>query len=75
MATPSEDLVLYHQYQRSSEEEVPKIRIEDVIYGSMKPCGKFEALAWRSAIPPYYSYVYTCKIQELKTRAVKRKCS
>jgi hypothetical protein len=75
MATPSEDLVLYHQYQRSSEEEVPKIRIEDVIYGSMKPCGKFEALAWRSAIPPYYSYVYTCKIQELKTRAVKRKRS
>ncbi|TVU40569.1 hypothetical protein EJB05_14036 [Eragrostis curvula] len=38
------------------EEEIPKIKIQDVIYGNVKPHGKFEALAWRSPIPPYHSY-------------------
>jgi hypothetical protein len=75
MATPSEDLVLCSQYQCSSQEEVPKIKMQDVLYGSVKPHGKFEVLAWRSPIPPYYSYVNTCEIQELKTTTAKRKRS
>ncbi|XP_062186560.1 putative disease resistance protein At1g50180 isoform X3 [Phragmites australis] len=75
MATPSEVFVVYDQYQRSSEEEVPKIRIEEVMYGNVKPHGKFEVLGWRSRIAPYYSYVYTCEIRELKTTAAKRKRS
>ncbi|XP_062183518.1 putative disease resistance RPP13-like protein 1 [Phragmites australis] len=75
MATPFEEIVIYHQYERSSQEEVPKIRIQDVMYGSVKPHGKFEALGWRSQIPPYYSYVYTCEIRELKSTAAKRKRS
>ncbi|KAK3124292.1 hypothetical protein QOZ80_7BG0584560 [Eleusine coracana subsp. coracana] len=74
--TASEDFVIYHRYyQRPPEEEVPKIKIQDVIYGNVKPHGKFEALAWRSPIPPYHSYVYTCEIVELKSTAVKRKRS
>ncbi|CAL5034496.1 unnamed protein product [Urochloa decumbens] len=76
VATPYEDVVLQHQYQRLSEEEVPEIRIlDDVMYGSMKPHGKFEALAWRSEIPPYYSYVFVCEIQKIKSTAAKRKHS
>ncbi|XP_062187561.1 uncharacterized protein LOC133890934 isoform X2 [Phragmites australis] len=75
MATPSEDIMVYQQYQRSSEEEVPKIRFQDLLYGSVKPHGKFETLGWRSQIPPYYSYVYTCEIREIKATVAKRKRS
>nr|CAB3451733.1 unnamed protein product [Digitaria exilis] len=75
LATPSEDLILYSQHECSSQEEVPKIKIQDVMYGSIKPHGKFEVLAWKSAIPPYHSFVFTCEIQELKGTAAKRKRS
>ncbi|KAF8644705.1 hypothetical protein HU200_066371 [Digitaria exilis] len=72
----SETLIVYDEYQCSSEEVVPDIKMADVAYGSVKPHGKFEALAWRSRIPPYYNYVYVCEIrQELKTSAAKRKSS
>ncbi|XP_039794781.1 putative disease resistance protein RGA3 [Panicum virgatum] len=73
MFTPSEDFVLHSEYQRSSQEDVPKIRVQDVIYGSVKAQGKFEALGWRSRIPPYHSYVNVCEIRELKTMGTKRK--
>ncbi|KAF8731416.1 hypothetical protein HU200_016478 [Digitaria exilis] len=76
LRSASETLMVYDQYRCSSEEEVPDIKMEDVVYGSVKPHGKFKALAWRSRIPPYYSYVYVCEIrQELKTSAAKRKRS
>ena len=45
MATPSEDLVVYHQHQCYSEEEVPKLRLQDVLYGSVKPHGNSKVLA------------------------------
>ncbi|RLN35110.1 hypothetical protein C2845_PM03G22020 [Panicum miliaceum] len=44
MAAPSEDVVVYHQHQLFSEEEVPKISLDDVIYGGVKPHGKVEVL-------------------------------
>jgi len=75
MAAPSEAVVVYHQHQRSSEEEVPRIRLDDVIFGSVKPHGKVEVLVWQSHIPPYYSYVYTCEIQAIKNTGAKRKRS
>jgi hypothetical protein len=75
MATPSEYVVIRRQYQCSSQEEVPKIRAQDVVYGSMKTCGKFEVLLWRSPIPPYYSYASTYEIQEPRTTSAKRKRS
>ncbi|CAL5092046.1 unnamed protein product [Urochloa decumbens] len=75
MANPSEDLVFYCEYQRSSSEEVPKIRLDDVIYGSVKAPGKSEFLGWVSTIPPYYSYVVTCEVLEPKHRSTKRKRS
>ncbi|XP_025802215.1 putative disease resistance protein RGA3 [Panicum hallii] len=73
MATPSEDVVVYHQHQCYSEEEVPKLRLQDVLYGSIKPHGNFKVLVWKSLIPPYSSYVYSCEIRELKTTTAKRK--
>jgi len=75
MVTPSQELVISHQYQCSSQEEVPKIRLQDVMYGSVKPHGEVDVLSWRSQIPPYYSYIATCEIRELRTTAAKRKRS
>ncbi|KAF8731406.1 hypothetical protein HU200_016467 [Digitaria exilis] len=75
LATPSEDLMIYSHRECSSQEEVPKMKIRDVMFGSIKPHGKFEALAWNSPIPPYHSSVFTCEIQELKATATKRKRS
>jgi len=47
-----------------------------VMYGSVKPpAGRFDALVCRSPIPPYYNYIYTCEIQDLKTTSAKRKRS
>ena len=73
MFIPSEDFVLHYDYQRSSQDDVPKIRIQDVIYGSVKAEGTFEALGWRSQIPPYHSHVAVCEIRGLKTAGAKRK--
>ncbi|KAK3126226.1 hypothetical protein QOZ80_7AG0553440 [Eleusine coracana subsp. coracana] len=75
MATHSGDLVIYHEYHWHFSDEVPKINLQDVIYGNVRPYGKFEALAWRSSIPPYTSYVFTCEICEMKTAGAKRKRS
>ncbi|KAL6880510.1 hypothetical protein ACP4OV_012075 [Aristida adscensionis] len=73
--TFKEVVMLCHQYQSSSPEVVPKIRIQDVTYGSARPPGRFQALGWRSQIPPYYNYVYICEIRHLETTASKRKRS
>jgi hypothetical protein len=73
MAAPSEGAVVYCEHQCSSQEEVPKISVQDVTFGSVKAHGKFKVLEWRSQIPPYHSYITTCEIQELKTRSPKRK--
>jgi hypothetical protein len=76
MSTTSEDIVHYHWCQHPLEKEVPKIKFQDVLCGRAIPHGKFDILAWRSGIPPYYSYINTCEIEEgPKTIAVKRKRS
>ncbi|WVZ61532.1 hypothetical protein U9M48_011393 [Paspalum notatum var. saurae] len=76
VGAPFEDLVFCSEYESCSQEEVPKIKVHDVMYGSAKATlGKFEALAWRSPIPPYSNYVYSCEIRELKSSGRKRKRS
>jgi hypothetical protein len=73
IAAHSEDFIVHCEHQRSSQEDVLEIKLHDLVYGSIKPQGKFEVLAWKSVIPPYYSYVYASEIPELKTKAAKRK--
>ena len=72
----SELVIAYHRYRLSPQKEVPKITMHDVTCGDAKLPGRFEALAWRSPIPPYYSYVHDYKLQVLKaTGTNKRKRS
>ena len=76
MVRTSEEVVVHHQYERSSQEEIPKIALQSVMYGIVKPpAGRFEALAYKSPIPTYYNYIYTCEVRDLKTTSAKRKCS
>jgi hypothetical protein len=75
IGTSCEKILIHHQYELSPQEEVPKIVFQDVMYESIRPHGKFEALEWKSQIPPYYNYINVCEIRELETAAVKRKRS
>ncbi|CAL4947709.1 unnamed protein product [Urochloa decumbens] len=58
-------LIVYSCYQTCSarEHDLPKITFSDVHIGSASPRGKFEVLVWRSQIPPYYSYVFSCEVR------------
>ncbi|XP_003561289.2 disease resistance protein RGA2-like [Brachypodium distachyon] len=59
----------------SPQEEIPEITIQDVVYGGVKPDGIFKILAWKSQIPPYHCYIYTCEIRKSQARVFKRKRS
>uniref|UniRef100_A0ACD5U129 Uncharacterized protein n=1 Tax=Avena sativa TaxID=4498 RepID=A0ACD5U129_AVESA len=58
-------LLLHGGYQKgpASHSEVPRISVVDLLSGtwSAMPRGKFEVLAWRSHIPPYYIYTSDCE--------------
>ncbi|XP_002459249.2 disease resistance protein RGA2 [Sorghum bicolor] len=75
MARSSEEIVVYRQYECSLQEEVPKISMKSVVFGDVKPSGRFEGVAFSSQIPPYYNYIYSCEIRGLKTQGAKRKRS
>uniref|UniRef100_A0A0E0LGE4 NB-ARC domain-containing protein n=1 Tax=Oryza punctata TaxID=4537 RepID=A0A0E0LGE4_ORYPU len=43
------------------EPEVPHLSLEDSLW---KPQGKFKVLGWRSHLPPYYNYMFSCEIRK-----------
>lgn len=51
---------------RDREADVPRITVHDILVGSVAPRGKFEALGWRSRLPPYYNYMISCVMEEPK---------
>jgi hypothetical protein len=70
--TSSEYLVIVHDYETGfvqdsaqSEGPQPQMSIRDLLFGSNKfrPRGRFGVLAWRSHIPPYYSYMMNCEVR------------
>jgi hypothetical protein len=62
--------LIHHSHQKgpATHGEVPRITLVDLISGtwSTLPRGKFEVLRWRSLIPPYYNYVYSCELVQNK---------
>jgi hypothetical protein len=79
--TSSEYLVIVHDYETGfvqdsaqSEGPQPQMSIRDLLFGSNKfrPRGRFGVLAWRSHIPPYYSYMMNCEVRR-PGRLVSRK--
>ncbi|XP_066311336.1 disease resistance protein RGA2-like [Miscanthus floridulus] len=59
----SDDVLIAYSCYSVQQPDLPKITVLDVHTGSTAPRGKFEALAWRSYIPPYSSYVFRCGVQ------------
>uniref|UniRef100_A0A0E0Q3E6 NB-ARC domain-containing protein n=1 Tax=Oryza rufipogon TaxID=4529 RepID=A0A0E0Q3E6_ORYRU len=73
----SENIVILHDYQTysvpnmlhrctnsaQSEAEVPLFSLEDLLFGSVRPQGKFKVLGWRSHLPPYYDYMFSCEVR------------
>ncbi|XBI86997.1 hypothetical protein VPH35_025136 [Triticum aestivum] len=61
----SKYFLICKHHQLDSSEQVPEITVHDIILGrgGTLPQGEFEALAWRSRIPPYYNYTISCKMQ------------
>ncbi|KAM3373484.1 hypothetical protein ACQJBY_020111 [Aegilops geniculata] len=57
--------LICNHHQSYSSENIPKIGVQDILLGrgDMLPHGEFEALTWRSRIPPYYNYTISCKLQ------------
>jgi hypothetical protein len=62
--------LIHHSHQKgpAAHDEVPRITMVDILSGTWSPMppGKFEVLCWRSLIPPYYSYMYSCELPQNK---------
>nr|BAJ87227.1 predicted protein [Hordeum vulgare subsp. vulgare] len=64
LAQTSKVFVSYGCYQaRPEQEDAPRMTLQEVLSGRPAPSGRFEALAWRSQIPPCYSYLMSCSVQ------------
>jgi hypothetical protein len=50
--------------------EVPKITAQDVLSGRVTSKGKFQAVAWRSRIPPCYTYLVSFVVSPTDKQAV-----
>ncbi|WVZ69036.1 hypothetical protein U9M48_017891 [Paspalum notatum var. saurae] len=58
----------YYQSCSGHHHDMPKITLNDVHIGSATPPpGQFQLLAWRSHIPPCYSYFLNCRVQTSST--------
>jgi hypothetical protein len=75
LARSSKYFLVCNHHQLDSSQEVPKISVHNIILGcgGTLPRGKFEALAWKSRIPPYYSYTISCKVQAPQPMAERKK--
>ncbi|KAF8692656.1 hypothetical protein HU200_039483 [Digitaria exilis] len=68
--------VVVNHYQTApgiGDRAAPMVSVQDVIFGSARPQGKFAALAWRSHIPPYHNYVFSCEQRMPSVSTVSRK--
>jgi hypothetical protein len=76
MTDSSEALIAHRCYQVCSpQHKIPELSIHDILCGRAIPRGNFEVLAWKSQIPPFYSYLVSCSIATSRHTAVKKKRS
>uniref|UniRef100_A0A0E0Q3F1 NB-ARC domain-containing protein n=1 Tax=Oryza rufipogon TaxID=4529 RepID=A0A0E0Q3F1_ORYRU len=59
------NMIHCHKNSAHSEDEVPMVNVKDFLFGNVKPQGKFKVLAWRSHLPPHYSYVFNCEVKRI----------
>ncbi|CAM0882464.1 unnamed protein product [Alopecurus aequalis] len=74
MRGKSEAIIAHRCYEVCSpQHRVPKLSLYDIFCGSPIPRGNFEVLAWKSHLPPYYSYVMSCSIMTSQRMVVKKR--
>ncbi|OEL38068.1 hypothetical protein BAE44_0000913 [Dichanthelium oligosanthes] len=57
--------LVFNDYQVvSAQNEAPLITFQEVLLGIVEPHGKFDVVAWKSPIPPHYTYIFSCEIQK-----------
>uniref|UniRef100_A0A0E0LGE7 NB-ARC domain-containing protein n=1 Tax=Oryza punctata TaxID=4537 RepID=A0A0E0LGE7_ORYPU len=61
--------------QTQSNAEVPRLSMQDFLFGSVRPQGKFKVLAWRSHLPPHYNYIFNCEVRTSHHTVVRKKRS
>uniref|UniRef100_I1Q7L1 NB-ARC domain-containing protein n=1 Tax=Oryza glaberrima TaxID=4538 RepID=I1Q7L1_ORYGL len=57
-----QDMVDCHTNFPQSEAAVPMVSLQDFLFGSVRPQGKFKVLASRSHLPPHYNYILNCEV-------------
>lgn len=74
-AKASDHLWMSNYYETdSSQDQDPVITMSDIMLGCATPYGRFEALGWKSRVPPYYNYMISC-VTKAPEHAVGRKKS
>ncbi|KAL6845058.1 hypothetical protein ACP4OV_024553 [Aristida adscensionis] len=75
MARSPDEVVVCGTYQKpSAQRDVPKLTATDVIRGSSVPHQeKFRAVAWRSNVPPCYTYLTTYTLEKAGCSVVGKK--
>jgi hypothetical protein len=68
-------VVMRNIYQERSPQisEVPTITAQDVLSGCVTSQGKFQAVAWRSRVPPCYTYLVSFVVSPTDKHLVLRK--
>ncbi|EEE66474.1 hypothetical protein OsJ_22890 [Oryza sativa Japonica Group] len=70
-----QNMVLCRTNFTRSEAEVPMLSMQDFLFGSVRPQGKFKVLAWKSHLPPYYNHMFNCEVQRKHHVVAKKKRS
>nr|TKW30218.1 hypothetical protein SEVIR_2G021400v2 [Setaria viridis] len=64
----NDHFIIYDYHESFADDMVPKTTLCDVIFGSVRCEGKFKVLSWKSRIPPYKNYIYTCDMKKKKKK-------
>lgn len=71
-----QDFVILDDFETSStghSSGVTTMTVQDVWLGTARPRGKFDVLAWRSPIPPHFSYFFGCEIRRPRSTAMRKR--
>jgi hypothetical protein len=74
MARAHDAVTICNVYQLPyAQDDVPNVTVQDLLSGRVTREGNFSAVAWRSTIPPYYTYLVRCTSQTAGCSTVKKK--
>nr|XP_034596368.1 putative disease resistance RPP13-like protein 1 [Setaria viridis]TKW16504.1 hypothetical protein SEVIR_5G303400v2 [Setaria viridis] len=66
--------VICNPYQKPSpQDDVPEVTVQDILSGRSTRQGNFSVVAWRSVVPPYYTYFASCASQTAGCSTVNKK--